>query len=125
MQPRHVEAGGMRGDELGFDLVERHRRGIDDPRAGRTMGEQLRRHDRAGVETDRAAREQVASAHGDEVGRARSGADEMHGHGARSGVGERAGRGPDRDARRNQPRRGAAGRQRRRLRHRRHARRAR
>ncbi len=44
--------------------------------------EQLARHDRAGIKADRTARDQIAAAHGDEVGGARSGADEMHGHGA-------------------------------------------
>ena len=34
MQPRHVVAGGVRGHELGLDLVERQRRGVDDARAG-------------------------------------------------------------------------------------------
>ena len=82
MQPRHVEALVVRGDELRLDLVERHRRGVDDPRAGRAIGQQLLRHERAGVEADRAARDQIAAAHGDEVGRARPRADEMHGHGA-------------------------------------------
>ncbi len=45
MQPRHVVTGAVGGDELGFDLIERHRRGIDDARAVGTMREQLRRYD--------------------------------------------------------------------------------
>ena len=44
------------------------------------MLEQRLRHQRAGIEADRAARDQVAAAHRDQVGRARSGADEMHRH---------------------------------------------
>ena len=42
MQARHVLAGRVRRDELGLDLVERHRRGVDDARAGRAMREQAR-----------------------------------------------------------------------------------
>ena len=49
--------------------------------SARAILQQFGRHDRAGIEADRAAGEQVAAAHGDEVGSARSGADEMHGHG--------------------------------------------
>ena len=37
MQPRDVMAGGVRCDELGFDLVERQRRGIDNARARRAV----------------------------------------------------------------------------------------
>ena len=72
--------GRVRRDILRLDLVERQRRGVDQPRVRRAVREQLRRHDRAGVEADRAARQQVAAAQGDQVGRARAGADEMHGH---------------------------------------------
>src|SRR5262249_44145781 len=61
---------------------ERQRRGIDDARIFRTKAEQLVQHDRAGIEADRAARDQLASAHGDKVGRAWTGADEVHRHGA-------------------------------------------
>ena len=82
MQPRHVLAGRVRRDKLRLDLVERHRRGVDDARARRAMGEQFLRHDRAGIETDRAARDEVAPAHRDQIGCARPGADEMYGHGA-------------------------------------------
>ena len=64
------------------DLVEIERRGVDDARARRAMVEQRLRYQRARIEADRAARDEVASAQGDEVGRAGSGADEMHGHGA-------------------------------------------
>ena len=42
MQPRHVAAGGVRGDEFGLDLVERQRRGIDDARAGRAVASSSR-----------------------------------------------------------------------------------
>src|SRR5690606_28855593 len=72
--------GLVGGHILRLDLVERHGRGVDEPRAGRTVRKQLWRHDRARIEADGAAREQVAAPHGNEVGRARPRADEMHGH---------------------------------------------
>src|SRR5580658_11356687 len=46
------------------------------------MGEQFARHDGAGIEANRTARDQIAAAYRDQVGRARPGADEMHRHGA-------------------------------------------
>ena len=52
----------MRRDEFGLDLVERQRRGVDDARARRAMRSSSARHDRAGIEADRAARDQVAPA---------------------------------------------------------------
>ena len=121
MQPRHVLAGRVRGDELGLDLVERQRRGVDDARARRAMRQQLaaarssRHRGRPG--SARSGRGRA----GDQVGRAGPGADEMHGHGAASVAGERAGDRPDDDARQNQPRLRPAGGERRRLGDRRHA----
>ena len=38
------------------------------------------RHQRAGVEADGAARDEIAAAQGNEIGRAGAGADEMNGH---------------------------------------------
>ena len=65
------------------------------------MRQHARRHQRARIEADRAARDQVAPAQRDEIGRAGPGADEMHGHGVASvaTLGQRAGRRPDRDPR--------------------------
>src|SRR6516165_9948128 len=80
MQPRHVMSRRISGDKLGLDLIERQRRGVDDARIFRAKAQQLAWHDRAGKEADRTARDQLASAHGDEVGCAGAGADEMHGH---------------------------------------------
>src|SRR5258708_38240812 len=80
MQPRHVVALGRRTPAFLDDLVERHRRGVDDTRAGRAMIEECLRHQRAGVEAHGAARDQVAATHGDQIGGARPGADEMHRH---------------------------------------------
>src|SRR5208282_4701695 len=86
MKPRHVEARGVRRSKFLVDLVERQRRGVDDARAGRAVREQFTWHDRAGVETNRTARDEIATAHGDKVRRARPGADEMHGHNAPLGI---------------------------------------
>jgi len=80
MKPRHVMALRMRSFDLGDNFVQRQRRGVDDARSGRAMREDILRHQRPGIEADRAGRDQVASAQGEEIGRARAGADEMHGH---------------------------------------------
>ena len=82
MKPRDIVAFIGRAPELGDDLVERHRRGIDDARAGRAIFKQRLGHQRPGIETDRATRDQIASAHGDEIGRTGSGAYEMNRHDA-------------------------------------------
>ena len=81
MQPRDVLTllGGP--CHLRDDLVERHRRGIENTRAGRAEVEQRFRHQRSGIETDRARRDQVAAAQRDEIGRAGAGADEVNRHG--------------------------------------------
>ena len=55
MQPRDVLALVGRAHHLRDDLVERHRRGIEDARAGRAIVEQRLRHQRARIKTDRAA----------------------------------------------------------------------
>src|SRR5262249_43053363 len=70
------------GGEFGVDLVERHGRGVDEARVLGAPGEQIGRHDRAGIEAHGTAREDLLAAHGDEIGGARPGADEVHGHGA-------------------------------------------
>ena len=87
LKPRHVVAGSMRRGEFGLDVIERERRGVDDAGARRAEAQQLARHDRAGIEADRTARDQVAATHGDQIGCARSGADEMYGHRAAPAVG--------------------------------------
>src|SRR4030067_138432 len=52
------------------------RGGIDQARAWRARGREFLGHDGAGIEADRAARDEVAPAHGDEVGGAGPGAPE-------------------------------------------------
>ena len=80
MKPGDVLAPCGRLDAERNDRVEIERRGVDDPRARRAMIEQRRGHERAGVEADRAAGDEIAPAHGDEIGRAGPGADEVHRH---------------------------------------------
>src|SRR5579872_6549916 len=80
MQPRHVLARGISAAEFLDDGFERERGGVDDPRAGRTEGEQFLRHERAGVETDGRTGDEVAAAQSDEVRRPGTGADEMDRH---------------------------------------------
>ena len=80
----HVLALRMGGLDLGDDLVERHGGGVDDAGAcGRGLHDLLR-HQRAGIEADRAGLDELQPAHRDEVGCAGAGADEMDGHSAAS-----------------------------------------
>src|SRR5262249_27189869 len=80
MKSRHVLSGGVGRHAFGFDVVERQRRSVDQSSPGRTIPQQLRRDDRAGVETDRALPEQVASTDRKEVGGPGTSADEMDAH---------------------------------------------
>src|SRR3954451_23294869 len=81
MQTRNVLVLRMRGRDFRHDVVERQRRGVDDPRARRAMRQNLARYQRAGIEADRTGRDEVAAAQGQEIGGGRPGADEMHRHG--------------------------------------------
>ena len=80
MQASHVQTLGIGADEFLDDLVQRQRRGVDDPRIRRAPFEQRERHQRSGVKADRAGGDQVSAANRDQVRRARPGADEMDGH---------------------------------------------
>ena len=80
MHPGDVVSGAVRGFDFGDDLVEGERRGIDHPCARRGSGDDLRRHQRSGIETDRAGLDEAQTAQRDEVGGAGPGADEMHRH---------------------------------------------
>lgn len=83
MHAGNVIAVFMGGNDLGDDLVEIERRGIDHPRVGRCHGDHGLGHQRAGIEADRAGSDQLCTAQGDQVGRAGAGADEVDSHGAR------------------------------------------
>ncbi len=80
VQPRHVEARGMGIGQFGDDLVEGQRAGVEHPRVRRAQRQQVLGHDRAGVQTDWAAAEQPLTAHGDQIGGAGPGPDEVDGH---------------------------------------------
>src|ERR1700747_1173098 len=80
MQPRHILAFFMRGDDLRNDLVERQWCGIDDARSLRAMRENSLRHQRAGIEAHRTGGDDIAPAQGKQIGSTRSGADEVHRH---------------------------------------------
>ncbi len=66
--------------QLGDDLVEVQRAGVDHSRVGRAQRQQVLGHDRAGIQADWAAAEQPLTAHGDEIGGAGPGPDEVDGH---------------------------------------------
>ena len=66
--------------QLGDDLVEVERAGVDHARVRRAQRQQVLGHDRAGVQADRAAAEQALTAHGDQIGGAGPGPDEVDGH---------------------------------------------
>jgi hypothetical protein len=70
----------MRRDHMRDDLVERERRRVDHPGAFPCVSDHRRRHQRAGIEHDRRAGDEVAAAHCDEIGIAGTGADEVDGH---------------------------------------------
>ncbi len=80
MHARHVLAPPVRRLDLGHDLVQRQRRGIDHP--PRRLGHDGLRHEAARVEADGARADEAQALDGDEVGVAGAGADEMDGHGS-------------------------------------------
>ena len=80
MDAGDVLARVMGGGDLGDDLIEMHRRGVADQRAGGRGGDDFGGDERAGIEADRAALDEALAAQGDEVGRAGAGADEVDGH---------------------------------------------
>src|SRR6266478_5804290 len=80
MKPRHIEARSMGIYVFALDLIEGHCRAVDEACPRRTVREQVGRHQRAGVQTHGASREDVAAADGDEIGGPGAGADEMYRH---------------------------------------------
>ena len=62
MDARHIMSGGMRGLDMANNLVEGHRRGVEQQRIVGRMGDHGFRHQRAGIQTDRAAGDDVAPA---------------------------------------------------------------
>ena len=80
MHPRNALPGCMGALHLRDDLVQGQRRRIDAPRAGFGEVQDLARHQGAGVEHQVGALDQALAAQGQQVGRARSGTDEVHSH---------------------------------------------
>ena len=61
-------------------VVKVETRGVDEPRAGRAVLEDLRRHQRTGVQAHGTRLDEAEGTHGDEVGRAGASSDEVDGH---------------------------------------------
>src|ERR1700730_12911410 len=86
MQSRHVEPGVMGRDEFSGDGVEVERRGVDHPCFGRAERDDLARDQRSREQAHWTARYEIVAAHGDQIGCAGAGANEMDGHGAVSSM---------------------------------------
>ena len=84
MDPRNVLAAPVGVDDLGHDLVEVHRRRVHHQRPVRSRLDDFPGHQRPGIEAHGAPLDELQAPHGDEVGRAGSGADEIDGHSAAS-----------------------------------------
>ncbi len=69
------------------DLIERHARRIDHPRAGGRKGDNRLRYQRSRIQNHRGRCNLIATTHGDEIGRTGPRADEMNRHAAASGFG--------------------------------------
>lgn len=80
MNPGNVLALFMGSLDLVDDLVKRHRGRVYDACTFRCGGNDLFRHQRAREKADRAGLDELQAANGDEIGIARSGANEMNGH---------------------------------------------
>ena len=80
MHPRHVVTRLVRRRDFSDDLVQRHRRGVDHRCAFRCGRDDLFGNQRPGIKAHRAFFDQSQAAHGDQVGRARPGADEVNRH---------------------------------------------
>ena len=79
-EPHHVTPGRVGLRHRRDDLVQGQVGGVDQPRARRAVREELGRDEAAGVQAHRALRQQALRPDGDQVSRARAGADEMNGH---------------------------------------------
>jgi hypothetical protein len=79
-EPHHVTPGRVGLRHRRDDLVQGQVGGVDQPRARRAVREELGRDKAAGVQAHRALRQQALRPDGDQVSRARAGADEMNGH---------------------------------------------
>ena len=80
MKPGDLGPVRMSRADLGHDRIQVERRGVDYPGIRRAMRQNRLRHQRARIKADRAACDQVAAPQGQQIGRARAGADKMHCH---------------------------------------------
>ena len=81
MDPGHILAGIVGGSDFRENLFQGHGRRIAHQRIRRCEGNDLLRHQGAGIKQNRAAGNQVPSPDGDEVRCSGTGPDEMHRHG--------------------------------------------
>ena len=82
MDTGDILACSLSGLHLGDDRIEMHRRGIHHLGIGRRSLNDLLGNKRPGIEADRAALDQLETAHGDKVGGTRAGSDKIDGHSA-------------------------------------------
>ncbi len=80
VQPRHVLPGAVGADELAGDGVEVQPRGVDQERVRPGAGQDLGRHQAAGVEHHGRGGEYALGAHGQQIRGTGPGAHEPHGH---------------------------------------------
>ncbi len=84
MDPGDIEPGRLGRHDLGDDRGQIQGCGVDHARrpirVAPGLGDHLGRHQRAGIEHDRAGPDQAQAAQRDQIGGARAGADEVHGH---------------------------------------------
>ena len=82
MEPGNILTCRCRRLAFGDDRVEIERRGVDNARLRRAMGQHPFRHERARIKTYRAGRDQIAPAQCQKIRSAGSGANEVDGHGS-------------------------------------------
>src|ERR1700716_3820504 len=80
MEARDILTFVGRSFDFGDDLVERHRRRLDDARAGRAVSKKRLGHERACIQADGTTRDEIASAHSNEIVRTGSRPYEMNRH---------------------------------------------
>src|SRR3984893_4024731 len=82
MQARNILILTIRAQKFAADLIEAHRRRIDDAGALGTMYEQRPGHERAGEEANGRTGDEIAAAQSIKIGGARPRAAEVNGHGS-------------------------------------------
>ena len=80
MNTRDIKSRLMRCLNLGDDVIQRQRGGVNDGGIGWGRGDDRLRNKRAGIEAELAALDQTQSANRDQFGITRPGTDEIDGH---------------------------------------------